>query len=71
MKFNEGEEERCPKAFPLTFAGVLKALVESEERKRREKPTRIRKRVETTEQPREPAPTTVFEEGASSEEKGF
>ena len=70
VKFNEGEEERCPKVFPLTLAGVLKALVESEERERREKPTRKRKRVETAEHPREPAPTVVFEEGASSEERG-
>ena len=30
VKFNEVEEERSPKAFPLTLPGVLKAPVESE-----------------------------------------
>ena len=30
LKFNEGEEERCPKASHLTIAGVIKALIESE-----------------------------------------
>ena len=70
MKLDEGEEERCPKASHLTLAGVLKALVKSEKGKRKEKPTRKRKREETTEQPKELAPTTVSKEGASSEEKG-
>ena len=48
VKFNEDEVERYHKASPLTLAGVLKALVESEEGERRDKPTRKRKRVETT-----------------------
>ena len=30
VKFNEGEEERCPKASHLTLTIVRKALVESE-----------------------------------------
>ena len=71
VKFNEGEEERCPKASPLTLAGVLKALVKSKEGEKREKPTKKRKRAEIAKQPREPAPTTVFEEKASSEEIGI
>ena len=69
VKFNEGEEKRCPKASSLTLVGVLKAPVESEEEKRKEKPTIKRKRVETAEQPKEPAPTTVFEKEASTEER--
>ena len=36
VKFNEEEEERCPKASPLTLARILKAPVESEEGERRE-----------------------------------
>ena len=40
LKFNEEEEERCPKTSPLTFSRVLKALMESEESKRRVKPTK-------------------------------
>ena len=47
MKFNENEEERSPKASPLTLVGFLKAPVESEEGERREKPTRKRTKVET------------------------
>ena len=38
MQFNDEEEERCPKTSPLTLTRVLKALVESEEVERREKP---------------------------------
>ena len=68
VKFNEEEEERCPKASPLTLARVLKAPVESEEGEIRDK-TKKRKRAET-EEPRDQAPTTVSEEGASSEERG-
>ena len=34
VKFNEEEEERCPKTSPLTLVGILKALVESEEGER-------------------------------------
>ena len=45
VKFNEEEEERFPKASPLTLDGVLKAPVESGEGERREKPTRKRKRA--------------------------
>ena len=37
VKFNEAEEERCPKASPLTLAGVRKPPVESEEGKSKEK----------------------------------
>ena len=44
VQFNDEEEERCPKASLLTLTGVLKALVESEEGERREKPTRKRKK---------------------------
>ena len=46
MQFNDEEEERCPKTSLLTLIGVLKALVESEEGERREKPTRKRKKGE-------------------------
>ena len=46
VKFNEGEEERCSKASPLTLTGVLKALVKSEEGEKREKPIRKRKRAD-------------------------
>ena len=62
VKFNEAEEERSPKASPLTLAGVIKALVESEEGERREKPNRKRKREKAVEQPKEPAPTVVSKE---------
>ena len=62
VKFNEEEEERCPKTSPLTLIGVLKAIVESEKGERREKPTRKRKRAET-EDLRDQAPTAVFNEG--------
>ena len=47
VKFNDAEEERCPKTSPLTLIEVLKAPVESEEGERREKPTRKRKKAET------------------------
>ena len=47
VKFDEREDERCPKASHLTLAGVLKALVESEKGKRKEKPNKKRKRKET------------------------
>ena len=43
--------------------------MESEEGKRREK-TRKRKRVETAEEPKEPAPTIMYEKGANSEKRG-
>ena len=36
VKFNEEEEEMCPKTLPLTLIGILKAPVESEEEERRE-----------------------------------
>ena len=83
VKFNDEEEERCPKTSPITLTRVLKALVESEERERREKPTRKRKRVETkeentreTEELRGVSPikdqtlTTISDEEESSEERG-
>ena len=71
VRFKEVEEERCPKASPLTFAGALKALVDSEERERREKNIKM-KRAEIVEQPREPTLTYVPEEESSSEEmRGF
>ena len=47
VKFNEEEDERCPKTLPLTLIGVLKAPIESEEGERRVKPTKKRKRVKT------------------------
>ena len=49
VKFNIEENERCPNTSPLTLTRVLKALVESEEGERIEKPTRKRKRAETEE----------------------
>ena len=70
VTFDEGEEERCPKAFPLTLPRVFKAPVESEEVERIEKPTEKRKMAEIVEKPKEPTPTTVSKERASSEEKG-
>ena len=70
VKFDKQEDERYPKASPLTLAGVLKALVESEEGEKREKPTKKRKRVETTEN-RDQASTATFGEGDSSEGGGF
>ena len=69
VKFNKVEEEKCPKALPLTLTGALKALVESEEGERREK-NRKMKRGETVEQPKELAPTIVPEEESSSEKMG-
>ena len=69
MKFDEQEDERCPKASPLTLAGVLKAPIESEEGERRVKPTKKRMTVET-EELRDQALTTISEEGANSEEAG-
>ena len=68
VKFNE-EEERCPKASPLTLTGALKALVESEKGERREN-TRKRKRANTKVH-RELIPTAIAEEEASSEEGVF
>ena len=70
VKFNEEEEERCPKTSPLTLARVLKAPIESEEGERRVKPTKKRNRIETEEQ-RDQAPTIVFDEGDNSERGGF
>ena len=69
MKFDEKDNERCPKTSPLNLAGVLKAPVESEEGERRVKPTKKRMTVET-EELRDQAPTTISEEGANSEEAG-
>ena len=69
VKFNDEEEERCPKTSPLTFIGVLKAPMESEEGEMREKPPRKRKRVET-EELRDQAPTTVSDKGESTEKRG-
>ena len=69
VKFNEEEEERCTKASPLSLAGVLKALGESEEGERREK-TRKKKKAETKEKPKEPTPIAVSDEVTSCEEKG-
>ena len=65
VKFNEVEEERCPKVSPLTLVGVFKAPIESEEGERREKPTRKRKRLETKEM-RDQALTAAFGEGNNS-----
>ena len=69
LNFNEAEEERCPKASPLTLARVNKALVERNEGERREK-TKKRKKAETLKEPMELAPTVVSNEGASSKEIG-
>ena len=49
MKFNEEDEERCPKTSPLSLIGVLKAPVKSEKGERREKPRKNRKWVEIEE----------------------
>ena len=58
VKLNEEEEERCPKASPLTLVRVSKAPMESKEGERREK-IRKRKMVETAEEPREPTPIAM------------
>ena len=65
IKVNE-EEEKSPKASPLTLTEALKALVEGEEVER----TRKRKRAEAMEVPREPVPTTEHEEESDSQEIG-
>ena len=77
MKFNDEEDERCPKTSPLTLTGFLKAPVESQEGERRENPTGKRKGVETevemareTEELRDQVPKNISNEGESSEEKG-
>ena len=70
VKFNEVEEERCPKASPLTLAGVFKAPAESEEGERIKKPTRKMKMAETEEM-RHQAPTDASGEGNSSEGGGY
>ena len=62
VQFNEIDEDRFPKASPLTLARVFKAPIESEEGERMEKPTRKRKRVEIEE-----APTIASSEGNNSE----
>ena len=36
VKFNEEEEERCPKASPLTLAGILKAPMERKDKEKKE-----------------------------------
>ena len=53
---------------PLTLTGIPKAPVEGEEEDRRQ--SIKRKRVETVEQPRDPAPTIKLTEERSSEERG-
>ena len=68
VKFDEQEDERCPKCSPLTLTRVLKSPIESEEGERRVNPTKKRKRAETKEL-RDQAPTVVSEEGADSEER--
>ena len=70
VKSNGVEEERYPKASPLTLVGGFKALVESREGERRDKPTRKRKMVET-EDIRDQAPTAVSKKGVSNEDKWF
>ena len=75
VKFNEEEEERCPKTSPLTLIGVLKAPMESKEGKRREKPTKKRKMAETETRKgvspvRDQAPIAISDEGESNEERG-
>ena len=64
IKVNE-EEEKSPKATPLTLIGALKAPVGGEEIER------IRKRKRTEEQLREPVPTVEAEEdNDSAKERG-
>ena len=63
VKFNEEEEERCLKTSSLTFAGVLKAPMESKERERRVKPTKERKMAETGVKNRDQAPTVALVKG--------
>ena len=59
------EEEKCPKASPLTLPRALKAPGKAEEVER------IRKRKRTEEQPREPIHTVeAEEENDSGEERG-
>ena len=70
VKFNEVEEERCPKASPLTLARVFKAPIESEEGERREKPTKKKKRAETEEM-RDQALVAASGEGNNSERGGY
>ena len=75
VKFNEEEEERFPKTSPLTLIGVLKAPAESEEGKRREKPTKKRKMAETETRRgvspvKDQAPIAISYERESSEERG-
>ena len=83
MKFNDEEEERCPKTSPLTLTRVLKAPVESEEEERIEKPTRKikmaknqAKRIRETEDLKGVSPvrdqtsTTISNDGESSEKMG-
>ena len=83
VKFNDEEEKRCPQTSPLTLTRVLKALVESEEGERREKPIRKRKRAKTEVERakeieelrgvspvRDQALTKISNKGESSEEMG-
>ena len=71
VKFSEAKQERCPKTSPLSLHGALKALVESKMGERREN-GRERKRAETVEVPKEPAPTTMLvEESDSKENRGL
>ena len=70
VKFNEEEEERCPKTSPLILVRALKALAESEEGERRVKPTKKRKRAENEEQ-RNQALKIVSDEGDNNERDSF
>ena len=63
VKFNE-EEEKIPKASPLTLTGALNAPIEGKEVERR------RKKKRTEEQPKEPVPTLEVEEERDSKERG-
>ena len=71
VKFNEAKENRSLKASLLTIVVVLKAPIESEEGSRREKPSRKRKMVETTEEPKNQVPTIAPVESNSSEGGGY
>ena len=64
VTFNEVEEQRCPKASPLSLTGALKAPIKNEEDEKRSK------RKRRVEQPREPVPTEVAKEETSSEQRG-
>ena len=64
VTLSEIEEEKSPKASPLTVTRITKGLVENEEGERR------RKRKRIVEQPRELGPIVEAKEESDSEERG-